>query len=269
MDAEIDTQYEDLLRKILAEGAQKGDRTGTGTLSLFGPQLTYDLQKGLPLITSKFVSFKAIATELLWLLRGEGSIQWLRDNGVKIWNGWADENGDLGPVYGVQWRRWPAKDGSEIDQIAKVIEQIKSNPNSRRLVVSAWNVAELPNMKLEPCHAFFQFYVANGKLSCKMYQRSSDMFLGVPFNIVSYSLLTHMIAALCGLGVGTFTWTSGDTHVYKNHLNQVHEQLAQPVMPFPQVKIVNTPADIDAFTLDNFELENYIHGPKISAPVAI
>lgn len=265
----VDIQYEDLLRKVLAEGTQKGDRTGTGTLSIFGPQLTYDLQKGFPLITSKFVSFEALKAELLWFLRGESNIQWLRDNGVKIWDAWADENGDLGPVYGVQWRHWGTKDGGEIDQIAKVIEQINTNPNSRRLVVSAWNVAELPDMKLEPCHAFFQFYVADGKLSCKITQRSSDMFLGVPFNIASYALLTHMIANLCGLEVGTLIWSSGDTHIYNNHIDQVKQQLEQPVLDFPELVIEGHPNTIDDFTLQHLKVQNYEHGPVIRGKVAV
>jgi thymidylate synthase len=269
VEAVIDTQFEDLLRKVLAEGTQKLDRTGVGTLSLFGPQLTYDLQKGFPLITSKFVGFKSVAKELEWLLSGESSIKWLQDNGVTIWNAWADENDDLGPIYGVQWRRWATIDGGEIDQIANAINLIKTNPDSRRIIVSAWNVEDLPRMKLEPCHALFQFYVADGKLSCMLYQRSADMFLGVPYNIASYSLLTHVIAALCDLEVGMFIWTGGDTHIYNNHLDQVNKQLAQPVFPFPLLDIVNMPADIDSFTWSDVKVEDYVHGPKISAPVAI
>jgi len=263
------TTYEDVLRDVFENGAQKGDRTGTGTRSVFGRQVRYDLSEGFPLITSKRVPLRLIAEELFWFLRGESNIGSLLEKDVHIWDAWADQNGDLGPVYGVQWRSWSGKDGESIDQISKVVEQIKTNPDSRRIIVSAWNVAELPNMKLEPCHAFFQFYVANGKLSCQLYQRSSDMFLGVPFNIASYSLLTHMLAQQCELEVGEFVWVSGDTHIYNNHVTQVEEQLSREPRPLPRLLLKNKPASIFDYTFEDLELVGYTPHPAIKAPVAV
>jgi len=263
------TTYEDVLRDVFENGAQKGDRTGTGTRSVFGRQVRYDLSEGFPLVTSKRVPLRLIAEELFWFLRGESNIGSLLEKDVHIWDAWADENGDLGPVYGVQWRSWSGKDGESIDQISKVVEQIKTNPDSRRIIVSAWNVAELPNMKLEPCHAFFQFYVANGKLSCQLYQRSSDMFLGVPFNIASYSLLTHMLAQQCELEVGEFVWVSGDTHIYNNHVTQVEEQLSREPRPLPRLLLKNKPASIFDYTFEDLELVGYTPHPAIKAPVAV
>ncbi|SDQ41817.1 thymidylate synthase [Curtobacterium sp. UNCCL20] len=267
-DASVPTPYEDLLRRVLEEGAPKGDRTGTGTRSLFGAQLRYDLSKGFPLITTKRVHFKSVAYELLWFLRGDGNARWLQEQGVRIWNEWADEDGDLGPVYGVQWRSWPTPSGEHIDQIAQVIEQIRTNPDSRRLIVSAWNVAEVPEMALAPCHAFFQFHVNDGKLSCQLYQRSADMFLGVPFNIASYALLTHMIAAQTGLEVGDFVWTGGDCHVYDNHVEQVEEQLTRTPYALPTLELA--PRDsIDDYEYEDFTVVGYHHHPAIKAAVAV
>ena len=267
-DASVPTPYEDLLRRVLEEGAPKGDRTGTGTRSLFGAQLRYDLSKGFPLITTKRVHFKSVAYELLWFLRGDGNARWLQEHGVRIWNEWADEDGDLGPVYGVQWRSWPTPSGEHIDQIAQVIEQIRTNPDSRRLIVSAWNVAEVPEMALAPCHAFFQFHVNDGKLSCQLYQRSADMFLGVPFNIASYALLTHMIAAQTGLEVGDFVWTGGDCHVYDNHVEQVEEQLTRTPYALPTLELA--PRDsIDDYEYEDFTVVGYHHHPAIKAAVAV
>lgn len=268
MSRTVDRQYEDLLSSVLETGHKKSDRTGTGTLSLFGPQIRYDLGNGLPIITTKKVFFKAIVVELLWFLRGESNIRYLLDNGVKIWNEWADEDGELGPVYGVQWRSWPKSDGGSIDQISRALDQIKNNPDSRRIIVSAWNVAELPKMKLEPCHAFFQFYVADGRLSLKMYQRSSDMFLGVPFNVTSYSLLTHMMAQQAGLEVGDFIWTSGDTHVYSNHVDQVRTQLQREPRLFPTLNLRKAESIFD-YQPEDFQLVDYRHHPMIKAPIAI
>jgi len=264
----VQTQYEDLLRDVLVNGVWKGDRTGTGTRSVFGRQIRYDLSQGFPLITTKRVHFKSVAYELLWFLRGDSNIKWLMDNGVKIWNEWADANGELGPVYGVQWRSWPTPDGSHIDQIASIIEQIKTNPDSRRLIVSAWNVSELDKMALPPCHLLFQFYVANGKLSCQLYQRSCDMFLGVPFNIASYSLLTHMVAAQTGLEPGEFIWTGGDCHIYDNHIEQVKTQLDREPYSFPTLKLAPRNSIFD-YTYDDFTIENYQHHPTIKAPIAV
>ena len=261
--------YEDLLRDVFENGAHKGDRTGTGTRSVFGRQIRYNLQDGFPLITTKRVPFKAVAIELLWFLRGDSNIKWLHEHGVTIWDEWADENGDLGPIYGVQWVSWPTPSGETIDQITNVINTIRTNPNSRRMLVSAWNPADLPSMKLEPCHALFQFYVNDGKLSCQLYQRSADMFLGVPFNIASYALLTHMIAHICGLEVGEFIWTGGDTHIYDNHVEQVTEQLSRDAYPLPKLVINRTPESIFDFTFEDFELQHYQHHPAIKAPVAI
>lgn len=265
---QIDRQYEDLLAKIMREGAEKSDRTGTGTRSLFGTQLRYDLSKGFPLITTKRVHMKSIIGELLWFLSGDSNVHWLQENGVRIWNEWADENGDLGPVYGVQWRRWNAGDGREIDQISQVLETLRTNPDSRRMIVSAWNVGDLPKMALEPCHAFFQLYVADGRLSLQLYQRSADMFLGVPFNIASYSLLTHMFAQQAGLEVGDFVWTGGDCHIYSNHVEQVTEQLSREPYPFPTLKLRKADS-MFSYGFDDVEIVGYEHHPTIKAPVAV
>ena len=265
---QIDRQYEDLLAKIMREGTEKSDRTGTGTRSLFGAQLRYDLSKGFPLITTKRVHMKSVIGELLWFLSGDSNVHWLQENGVRIWNEWADENGDLGPVYGVQWRRWNAGDGREIDQISQVLETLKTNPDSRRMIVSAWNVGDLPKMALEPCHAFFQLYVADGRLSLQLYQRSADMFLGVPFNIASYSLLTHMFAQQAGLKVGDFIWTGGDCHIYSNHVEQVTEQLSREPYPFPTLKLRKADS-MFSYGFDDVEIVGYEHHPTIKAPVAV
>jgi thymidylate synthase len=266
-DATVATPYEDLLRRVLEEGSPKGDRTGTGTRSLFGAQLRYDLSEGFPLVTTKRVHFKSIAYELLWFLRGDGNATWLQEHGVRIWNEWAGADGDLGPVYGVQWRSWPTPSGEHIDQVAQVIEQIKDNPDSRRLIVSAWNVADIPDMALAPCHAFFQFHVADGKLSCQLYQRSADLFLGVPFNIASYALLTMLVAQEVGLAPGDFVWTGGDCHVYDNHVEQVEEQLSRTPYPFPQLTIA--PKNLFEVAYEDLEVVNYQHHPTIKAPVAV
>lgn len=265
----LQTPYEDLLRHTLETGAAKSDRTGTGTTSVFGAQLRFDLSEGFPLITTKRVHFKSIAYELLWFLRGESNVGWLRENGVTIWDEWADENGELGPVYGVQWRSWPTPSGGHIDQIAQVIETLKTDPDSRRIIVSAWNVAEIPGMALAPCHALFQFYVADGKLSCQLYQRSADLFLGVPFNIASYALLTHMVAQQAGLEVGDFIWTGGDCHIYDNHVEQVTEQLTREPYALPKLRITRTPDSIFDYRFDDFEVVDYVHHPAIKAPVAV
>jgi thymidylate synthase len=264
----VDTQYEDLLRRVLDTGAHKADRTGTGTRSVFGHQLRYDLAAGFPLITTKKVHFRSVAFELLWFLRGDRNVKWLQDNGVTIWDEWAGPDGDLGPVYGVQWRSWPAPDGAHIDQISDVMSQLRTNPDSRRMVVSAWNVSDIPRMALPPCHTMFQFYVADGRLSCQLYQRSADLFLGVPFNIASYALLVHMVAQQAGLGLGDFVWTGGDCHIYDNHHEQVREQLSRSMLPFPQLSL--RPADsLFDYTYDDIELLGYEHHPAISAPVAV
>ena len=269
MSAErVETPYEDLLREVFERGTPKADRTGTGTRSLFGKQIRYDLAESFPLITTKRVHFKSVAYELLWFLRGEGNTAYLREHGVTIWDEWADENGDLGPVYGVQWRSWPTPDGRHIDQIAQVVEQIRANPDSRRHLVSAWNVAELDEMALMPCHAFFQFYVADGRLSCQLYQRSADMFLGVPFNIASYALLTLMVAQQTGLEPGEFIWTGGDCHIYDNHVEQVREQLSREAFPYPRIEIAKRDSIFD-YDFDDFELVGYEHHPGIKAPVAV
>jgi thymidylate synthase len=265
----IATPYEDLLRLVLETGANKADRTGTGTLSVFGAQLRFDLSRGFPLITTKRVHFPSVAYELLWFLRGESNVGWLREHGVRIWNEWADEQGELGPVYGVQWRSWPTPNGGHIDQIAQVIETLKTDPDSRRMIVSAWNVADIPEMALAPCHALFQFYVADGKLSCQLYQRSADLFLGVPFNIASYALLTHLVAAQTGLEVGDFIWTGGDCHIYSNHLEQVTEQLSRTPYPAPQLKITTERDSIFDYTFEDLEVVDYVHHPAIKAPVAV
>jgi thymidylate synthase len=262
-------QYLDLMRHILEHGNRKQDRTGTGTLSVFGPQLRFDLQAGFPLLTTKKVHLKSIIHELLWFLKGETNTRYLKENGVSIWDEWADESGELGPVYGYQWRSWPAPDGRHIDQISNVIAEIKSNPNSRRLLVSAWNVADLDKMALMPCHAFFQFYVAEGKLSCQLYQRSADLFLGVPFNIASYALLTLMVAQVCGLQPGEFVHALGDTHLYSNHLAQAREQLTRAPRKLPAMKINPAVRNIFDFKYEDFTLEAYDPHPAIKAPVAV
>lgn len=266
--APIPTPYEDLLREVFEHGTPKGDRTGTGTRSLFGKQIRFDLAESFPLITTKRVHFKSIAYELLWFLRGEGNTAFLKEHGVTIWDEWEDENGSLGPVYGVQWRSWPTPDGGHIDQISEVVEQLKSNPDSRRHIVSAWNVAELDQMALMPCHAFFQFYVADGKLSCQLYQRSADMFLGVPFNIASYALLTLMVAQQTGLEPGEFIWTGGDCHIYDNHVEQVQTQLSREALPYPSIKINKRDSLFD-YEFEDFEIVDYQYHPGIKAPVAV
>jgi thymidylate synthase len=261
--------YHDLLRHILQNGVEKSDRTGTGTISTFGYQMRFDLQAGFPLVTTKKVHLKSIIHELLWFLKGETNIAYLKENGVSIWDEWADESGELGPVYGKQWRSWEGADGAVVDQITDLIRQIKTNPDSRRLIVSAWNVAELPKMALMPCHALFQFYVADGKLSCQLYQRSADVFLGVPFNIASYALLTMMIAQVCDLQYGEFIHTFGDVHIYSNHLEQVKLQLTREPYPLPQMKLNPDVKDIFSFRFEDFTLENYQSHPAIKAPVAV
>ena len=262
-------QYLDLLQFILENGAHKGDRTGTGTISTFGYQMRFDLQQGFPMLTTKKLHFKSIAYELLWFLRGESNVQYLRDHGITIWDEWADENGELGPVYGVQWRSWQGADGQVIDQISQVIEQIRTNPNSRRLIVSAWNVAELGKMALHPCHALFQFYVVDGRLSCQLYQRSADVFLGVPFNIASYALLTMMIAQIAGLQPGEFVHTLGDAHLYLNHLEQARLQLTRSPYPLPTLQINPAVKSIFDFDYEDFTLLNYQYHPAIKASISV
>jgi thymidylate synthase len=262
-------QYLNLLQHILDYGVQKTDRTGTGTISCFGYQMRFDLSEGFPLVTTKKLHVKSIIHELLWFLKGETNIAYLKENGVSIWNEWADENGDLGPVYGKQWRSWEGANGETIDQISDVINQIKKNPDSRRLIVSAWNVAELPKMALMPCHSLFQFYVAEGKLSCQLYQRSADVFLGVPFNIASYALLTMMMAQVCDLQLGEFVHTFGDVHIYNNHLEQVNLQLSRKPFPLPAMKLNPEVKNIFDFRFEDFTLENYQFHPAIKAPVAV
>lgn len=264
----IQTPYEDLLREILADGAAKSDRTGTGTRSVFGRQLRFDLSEGFPLITTKKVHLKSIVYELLWFLRGDSNVQWLQDRGVTIWDEWADDNGDLGPVYGVQWRSWPTPDGHHIDQIAQALETLKSNPDSRRNIVSAWNVSEISNMALPPCHLLFQFYVADGKLSCQLYQRSADMFLGVPFNIASYALLTHMMAQQAGLDVGEFIWTGGDCHIYDNHIEQCELQVSREPRPYPTLKLRKADS-IFCYAYEDIEVIGYDPHPLIRGQVAV
>jgi thymidylate synthase len=272
----IRSQYEDFMRHVAAHGVRKADRTGTGTKSVFGHQMRFDLAEGFPLVTTKKVHLKSIILELLWFLRGESNVRWLRERGVTIWNEWAGPDGELGPVYGVQWRSWPTPGGGHIDQIAEVVKQLRGNPDSRRIIVSAWNVAALPEMALMPCHAFFQFYVApaqapaaRGKLSCQLYQRSADIFLGVPFNIASYALLTHMLAQQCDLDVGDFIWTGGDCHLYSNHMEQVAEQLSRSPYPYPTLTIRRRPASIFDYAYEDFEVVDYTHHAPIKAPVAV
>ncbi|MHA0855252.1 thymidylate synthase [Paenibacillus sp. CMAA1364] len=261
--------YLDLLQDILDHGTPKGDRTGTGTLSVFGRQLRFDLAKGFPLLTTKRVHLKSVVHELLWFISGDTNTKYLKENGVSIWDEWADENGDLGPVYGSQWRAWESTSGQKIDQLANVIEAIKSNPDSRRHIVSAWNVGEIDNMKLPPCHFVFQFYVADGKLSCMLTMRSVDTFLGLPFNIASYALLTHMVAQQCGLEVGEFIWSGGDVHIYSNHMEQVATQLQREPFDLPQLEITRKPDSIFDYKFEDFKFVNYNHHPGIKAPVAI
>lgn len=262
-------QYLDLMQHILDTGVNKSDRTGTGTRSVFGYQMRFNLAEGFPLVTTKKCHLRSIIHELLWFLQGDTNIKYLKENGVSIWDDWADENGDLGPVYGYQWRSWPTPDGGHIDQITQLVDQIKSNPDSRRHIVSAWNVANVNDMALPPCHSLFQFYVADGKLSCQLYQRSADVFLGVPFNIASYALLTMMVAQVCDLQLGDFVHTFGDAHLYSNHFEQVNTQLARTPKALPSMKINPEVKDIFAFTFDDFELVNYDPDPHISAPVAV
>ncbi len=262
-------QYLALMREVRDHGAQKNDRTGTGTYSLFGHQMRFDLKQGFPAVTTKKLHFRSIIHELLWFLKGETNVRYLQEHGVSIWDEWADANGDLGPVYGYQWRSWPAPDGKHIDQISQVMKELKQNPDSRRMIVSAWNVADLPHMALQPCHAFFQLYVAEGRLSCQMYQRSADIFLGVPFNIASYALLTHMVAQQADLEVGEFVWTGGDCHLYSNHMQQVEEQLKREPMPLPRLAIKRRPASLFDYTFEDFEIVGYQSHPTIKAPVAV
>ena len=258
------------MRYVYENGVEKSDRTGTGTRSVFGWQMRFDLQKGFPLVTTKRVYFKGVVGELLWFLRGDSNVRWLQERGITIWDEWADPHtGELGPVYGVQWRSWPAPDGQRIDQMARLVEDIRHNPDSRRLLVSAWNVADLPRMALAPCHVMFQFYVAQGRLSCQLYQRSADIFLGVPFNIASYSLLTHMIAQQCDLEPGEFIWTGGDCHLYSNHMEQVREQLSRMPYPMPQVRLLRRPPTLFDYEMQDIELVGYQHHAPISAPVAV
>ncbi|MDX2220071.1 MAG: thymidylate synthase [Burkholderiales bacterium] len=261
--------YLDLMRHVLETGTKKTDRTGTGTLSVFGHQMRFDLGQGFPVVTTKKLHLKSIIHELLWFLSGDTNIRYLREHGVTIWDEWADANGDLGPVYGYQWRSWPTPNGEHVDQIAELIKQIKSSPDSRRLIVSAWNVADIPRMALAPCHAFFQFYVADGKLSCQLYQRSADIFLGVPFNIASYALLTMMMAQVCDLEPGEFIWTGGDCHLYLNHLDQAREQLARTPRPLPTMWINPAVRDIFGFRFEDFRLDGYDPWPAIKAPIAV
>lgn len=262
-------QYHNLMKEVLEKGVQKSDRTGTGTISIFGHQMRFNLAEGFPMVTTKKLHLKSIILELLWFLKGSTDNNWLKERGVSIWNEWAAPDGDLGPIYGYQWRSWPAPNGQHIDQIAEVVETLKKNPDSRRIIVSAWNVADIPRMALAPCHAFFQFYVADGKLSCQLYQRSADIFLGVPFNIASYALLTHMMAQQCNLEVGDFVWTGGDCHLYSNHLEQVDLQLSRDFFPLPKLNILRKPDSIFDYEFEDFEISGYESHPAIKAPVAV
>ena len=262
-------QYHNLMKEVLEKGVQKSDRTGTGTISIFGHQMRFNLAEGFPMVTTKKLHLKSIILELLWFLKGSTDNNWLKERGVSIWNEWAAPDGDLGPIYGYQWRSWPAPNGGHIDQIAEVVETLKKNPDSRRMIVSAWNVADIPRMALAPCHAFFQFYVADGKLSCQLYQRSADIFLGVPFNIASYALLTHMMAQQCNLEVGDFVWTGGDCHLYSNHLEQVDLQLSRDLFPLPKLNILRKPDSIFDYEFEDFEIAGYESHPAIKAPVAV
>jgi thymidylate synthase len=262
-------QYHNLMKEVLEKGVQKSDRTGTGTISIFGHQMRFNLAEGFPMVTTKKLHLKSIILELLWFLKGSTDNNWLKERGVSIWNEWAAPDGDLGPIYGYQWRSWPAPNGEHIDQIAEVVEALKKNPDSRRMIVSAWNVADIPRMALAPCHAFFQFYVADGKLSCQLYQRSADIFLGVPFNIASYALLTHMLAQQCNLEVGDFVWTGGDCHLYSNHLEQVDLQLSRDFFPLPKLNILRKPDSIFDYEFEDFEIAGYQSHPAIKAPVAV
>jgi thymidylate synthase len=272
----VRSQYEDFMRHVYTQGVVKADRTGTGTRSVFGHQMRFNLNEGFPLVTTKKVHLKSIIVELLWFLRGEGNVKWLQERGVTIWDEWAREDGSLGPVYGVQWRNWPKPDGGHVDQISEVVKQLKQTPDSRRIIVSAWNVGQIDQMALPPCHAFFQFYVAppttpggKGQLSCQLYQRSADIFLGVPFNIASYALLTHMLAQQCDLDVGDFVWTGGDCHIYSNHHEQVELQLSRTPHPYPVLSIKRKPASIFEYEFEDFEVLDYQHHPAIKAPVAV
>ncbi len=275
VDRPVRSQYEDFMRQVRDHGVAKSDRTGTGTKSVFGHQMRFDLGQGFPLVTTKKVHLRSIILELLWFLRGDGNARWLQERDVTIWNEWADADGNLGPVYGVQWRSWPTPDGGHVDQIARVVDQLKSEPDSRRIIVSAWNVAALPEMALLPCHAFFQFYVAPAasggrpKLSCQLYQRSADIFLGVPFNIASYALLTHMLAQQCDLDVGDFIWTGGDCHIYSNHAEQVELQLSRQPFPYPRLEILRRPPSVFDYAFEDFAVVEYQHHPAIKAPVAV
>ena len=262
-------QYHNLMKEVLEKGIQKSDRTGTGTISIFGHQMRFNLAEGFPMVTTKKLHLKSIILELLWFLKGSTDNNWLKERGVSIWNEWAAPDGDLGPIYGYQWRSWPAPNGEHIDQIAEVVETLKKNPDSRRIIVSAWNVADIPRMALAPCHAFFQFYVADGKLSCQLYQRSADIFLGVPFNIASYALLTHMMAQQCNLEVGDFVWTGGDCHLYSNHLEQVDLQLSRDFFPLPKLNILRKPDSIFDYEFEDFEIAGYESHPAFKAPVAV
>ena len=265
----VRSQYEDFMRHVFTAGSPKQDRTGTGTVSVFGYQMRFDLGEGFPLVTTKKVHFASVAKELLWFLRGDGNVRWLQEQGVTIWDEWADENGDLGPVYGVQWRSWPTPEGTHVDQIADVVRLLREEPDSRRIVVSAWNVADLSRMALQPCHAFFQLHVADGRLSCQVYQRSADVFLGVPFNIASYALLTHMLAQQCDLDVGDLVWTGGDCHIYDNHREQVETQLGRDPYPYPSLHLPRRPASIFEYAFEDFEVIGYVHHPAIRAQVAV
>ena len=262
-------QYLDMMRLVRDTGTRKDDRTGTGTLSVFGHQMRFDLGEGFPLVTTKKLHLRSIIHELLWFLSGDSNIRYLKENGVSIWDEWADENGDLGPVYGVQWRRWPTPDGRHIDQVSQIMQQLRDTPDSRRMILSAWNVAEIDNMALPPCHCLFQFFVADGKLSCQLYQRSCDIFLGVPFNIASYALLTHMMAQQADLEVGDFIWTGGDCHLDLNHLEQADEQLSRELLPLPTLQIKRRPASLFDYRFEDFEIQNYESHPHIKAPVAV